>query len=506
MLDPGSRHTIDLVPELRVSYSEARRSGGHVHRLVLHTWSGVRRSGARGAVLAMIAVATCRSDSGHSCAQDMAAHDWTSALERCEAEYARSKDLARAVDAATAAFYLDRLDDVVRLANLALTGATSADAHYLLGSAALRRGDHSAAISHLETAVKLHGEIGAARAESRDYHQLAGTRYQLGEYQAAQRAEVAGRDAAERAHDLRMMVYLDIARADIQRRIGDLPGAEASIERALREASVPDDRATALLKRGALHLDQNHPGLARDPLVQALAIEQAGSKREDILQALHLDLAYVERKAKAFARALDEIEQARVAGTDAMSYHLNRGLVYADMGRLDDANTDFVAAETERLDGTWAWWAPFQRAQVAARQGTLETAIAEDLRAIKQVARLASNAGALGPTVIASHREPYLHLLGLFARQEQWNAVLDVVAAMDSRLLLASREQATDPAPGGDLAAPMRAQGAAIVAGAGLRAVAAWQGRPLAIVVPGGDQILRIDVRDGAVTGTDINT
>ena len=453
-----------------------------------------------------VACTSCRAAPDQSCVRDRGTNDWAAAIVSCEAELERSKDLARAVDAAMAAYYLQRPREVVRLATLALDGPTAADAHGLVGAAQLALGDYQLAIQHLEIGAKLHATAGNARAEARDYHQLSGASYQLGHYQAALRAEAAARNAAERAQDDRMMVFLDIARADILRKLGDLAGAEVAIERALSGARVPSDRVTALLKRGALHLDQGHPSLARDPLTRALEAERAASQpRAPILQALHLNLSYVERKAGAFARALDEMEHAHAAGTDPMSYHLNRGLVYADMGRLNEASNDLAVAEAEKLDGTWAWWVPFQRALVAARLGDTATAMAKDRRAIEQVARLASNSGTFGPTVVASHREPYFHLLGLLAMQQRWPEVLDVIAAMDNQQMLDSRELATDPAPaGGSGTTPALPSAQPLVPGAGQRAAATWQSRLLEIVVPSGERIWRIDIRDGSASGTDV--
>jgi hypothetical protein len=460
--------------------------------------------------LSLACLTGCRSSSEPRCAHDLAAHDWAAAYASCQAELEATRDLARATDAARAAYYLQRPRDTARLATLALSGPTAADAHNLLGSAQAMLGDNGAAANHLEIAARLHAAAGNASAEARDDHQLSGVSYQRGDYQAALDFEAAARRAAHRAHDDRMIVFLDIARADILRKIGDLRGAELEIERALAEAIEPEDRVVALLKRANLHLDQGHPALARDPLTRALDEEQrAALPRAPYLEALHLNLSHVERKAQAFTRALDELEQAKQAGADTLPYRLHRGLIYADMGRLTEANADLIAAEAEQLDGQWSWWVPFQHAQIAARLGDVATAIAEDQRAMQQVARLASSSGAFGATVVATHREPHLHLIGLFAARQRWNDVLDVVATMDSQLLLDSRELALDLAPSATsgvrpIASSGTAPAAALAPGATQRALEAWRGRRLEIVVPGGERLWRIDIHDGAVTGHDV--
>lgn len=461
---------------------------------------------ALGAIAALGLAIAWRSGTGHRCVHDLESRDWKAAFASCQAEFEATKDLARATYAAEAAYYLQRPHDAVRLATLALSGPTAADAHNWLGSAELALGNYGPAEKHLEVAAQLHAASGNASGESRDDHQRSGVAYRRGDYAAALRFEASARNAATRARDGRMVVFLDIARADILRGIGDLRAAEDEIERALREASEPEDRVVALLKRGELHLDQGHPALARDPLTRALEEERRATlPRVTILKALHLNLAYVERKARAFSRALDEMEQARRAGTDAMSYRLNRGLVYADMGWLAVASADLAAAEAERLDGDWAWWVPFQRAQVAAQLGDTATAIVEDHRAMQQVAKLAGSSGAFGPTVVATHRAPHLHLIGLLAAQQRWDAVLDVVAAMDSQLLLDSKEAASDvaPSPPGPVRpAPREVNPPA--PDAVRRAVEAWRSRRLEVVVPGGERLWRIDVDSGKVAGYNV--
>ena len=463
----------------------------------------------RGILAVAGACLACHAGSDHRCRGDLGARDWAAAYLSCQAELGATGDLTRASDAAMAAYYLQRPRDAIRLATIALAGPTTGDAHSLIGAAYLVLDDFGPAETHLEIAARLHAEAGNAAAEARDQHQLSGVAYGRGDYQGALDAEAKARRAASRAHDDSMVVFLDIARSDILRRIGDLRGAEVEIERALAEVRSSEDRVVALLKRGEVHLDLGHPALAREPLTRALEEERRATlPRALLLVGLHLNMAYVERKAHAFQRALDEVEQARQIGTDTMSYRLNRGLVYAEMGRLAEAAADFIAAEAEPLEGEWSWWVPFQHALAAARLGDVPTAIAEDQRAMQQIAKLASHAGAFGPTVVAAHREPHLHLIGLLAAQQHWSEVLDVVATMDSQLLLDSHEAAPDRAPSSAAATPGRTRAVAatrtVAPGAVHRAIEAWRGRHLVIAVPGGDRLWRIDVRDGAIAGRDV--
>ena len=53
--------------------------------------------------------------------------------------------------------------------------------------------------------------------------------------------------------------------------------------------------------------------------------------------------------------------------------------------------------------------------------------------------------------MIANHREPHLHLIGLLAAQQRWAGVLEIVALLDSQALLDSRTfQPTEDIPGLD--------------------------------------------------------
>lgn len=461
-------------------------------------------------VLAACGVA-CSGSPELDCAHDRKARNWAAAIVSCERELERTSDPRRAIDAAFAAYYLRRPADELRFATRALAGGAgvAADASYYAGHAEFVLADYRSAAHHLELAATLYAQAGNASAAAGAQQLRAGAWAQLGDYARALDADEAARAAAVQAQDARMVLFVDLARARILRDVGDLRAAEAVVELALGEAREPADRVLAQFQRGILHIDQGHPALARAPLTEALAAETAAAApRGYVIDALHLNLAFVARKAQEFSRALEELELASRAGTDRMSYRLNRGLVFADMGRLAEAGADLDAAEAEHPGGAWAWWVAFQRAKVAARSRDLPTAIAADQLAIERVARVAAKAGGLGPTVIAKHREPHLHLIGLLAQDHSWIDVLEVVAMMDGQSLLDSREPAFDAGPTSALEppeSPAASEHARPWApNATARAVDAWRGRRLVIVVPGGDRVWRLDVRDGQVTGRDV--
>ncbi|HSR95443.1 MAG TPA: CHAT domain-containing protein [Kofleriaceae bacterium] len=457
--------------------------------------------------MAIACATACSYQPTHRCVEDIDARRWQSAYEICQAEYQTTRDPARAIDGAKAALYLHRPDEMLRLAPLGLSApATVAVAHYLLGTAYVQLEECADARDHLEPAVKLLGASGDARTETRAQQQLSGAYFGLGEYQRALDALAASREAALRVNDDSMTNVVHMARADILIAIGDLAGAEGAVEQALATARNSSSRVHALLRQGTLHIEQKHAALARDPLARALREEhEAPEPRRPVLEALHLLLSFVERKAGAYPQALEQIRLARETAADDASYPLYRGQVMLEMGDAEGARRELAAAEPAKLHGDPSWKVPFSLARAEALLHNAEGAIAADRRAIQSVASLALKSGVFGPTVIASHREPHLHLIGLYAAHHRWDDVLEVVAAIDGQSLLDSTEVSADQAPN-TIARPLPTRPEALAPSwnEARRAVDAWRGRHLTIIVPGGDRVWRLDVADGHVEGTDI--
>lgn len=432
-----------------------------------------------------------------SCRDELQAQRWTSALELCEREVQRHGDPRSALSAATAAFYLDRHPDVVRLVSPLLVGELAAEAHALLGGATMRLEQPDRAAFHLGVALTLHATAGAWAAAARDAHQLAGLRFLNGAYQAALAALDVSFAGASRAGDQRMMLYYEIARADLLRGVGAYRAAEVALERARQQSHDRDDSVLVRLKQGLLYIDDGNWALARSPLEGALADEVAGARRADILPALHLNLAYVERKAAAFDASTRHLEAAR--SSDSFSFHMNLGLVLRDRGKLTEAEREMAEAESLGPRGQWRWWVPFNRGLVATARGDLDAAARFHRIALERVDELASQAGAWGPSLVASLRQPHLALVAIHAERGDWAAALEVVAAMDGQALLDSTLAPVDRAL--EVVASPRARPANRVPWRAEQLVAAWQGRRLVIIVPGGDQVWRLEIRDGAISG-----
>jgi len=451
-------------------------------------------------VLGCVLAAGCGRPS--RCDELIARSSWLEALSACESAYARTSDPAHGLSAARAALYVGRYADATRLATALLPGPRAADARTMLGATALANSERGEAIVQLTLALVLHASAHDSRGIARDAHQLAGVRVQLGELGTARRLLETASRAADRAADRHMQVLVDLASADIACATGDLAAADRWAAHALVSADNPGDVVVARFKQGYVRLEAGHSALARSALERALADELAApSPRDQFVAAARLNLAYLSRKAGRYDEALAGIEQARAAGLEDMDYHMHRGLVFADRGELARADVELTAAEAAGPEGEWRWWVAYHRALLAGKSGDAVAHERLGREAVARVAALAVSSREYGPSVIAKFREPHLDLIGLLASQGRWNDVLEIVAFMDAGTLLASREAAGELTPSSlSLGTPTRSR-PEVLDDVVARVLAAWRGRHLVILVPGGSQIWRLDLRDGVVTG-----
>lgn len=442
-----------------------------------------------------------------SCVELFKAEQWAAAAERCSQELATREDPTIRLYTTKVLRYLGRCEEADRNARPLIPGPHAADAELVLGGCALARNDLRTAEQHLERAMSMHGEAGKFAEQARDAQQLSGVRFRQGEYKLALQVLELSHAAATRANDDQMKVFVEMSAAQILRAIGDLRGAEQRISRALDQARDPGDRALAHFMRGLVQMEQGLVAPARSTLEGFLAVHRgAPTPQTEFVAAALLNLASLDRKAgtpAALAEALGRVEDARRFGIDEMEYRLNRGIILGDLGRLAEATADLRAAEAAGPPGEWSWWVPYQAALVATKAGDVEGAIAAGRRSIAKVTELATRSGAYGPTVIASLRQPHVHLIGLLAKRQAWREVLNVVTTLDAHALLDSREAPSDvlPSSASPLVPPAPTRRPLGEASAVLDA---WRGRRLVIVVPGGDRIWRLVMRDGALDGRDL--
>ncbi|HWU87377.1 MAG TPA: hypothetical protein VN253_08880, partial [Kofleriaceae bacterium] len=328
-----------------------------------------------------------------SCRELVDAEQWAAALPRCSVAYDGSRDPRSGLGAARAAYYLQKCEAAERFARALIPGPEAANAEFVLGGCALMQRELDTARDHLQRAMAMHEQDGKLAEQARDAHQLAGVWFARGEYLKGFEALKVARDAAVRASDARMQVYVDIAASDFHRAVGDRRTAEQEIGRAVAEARDPGTLATAHLKEGIFQIEAGLLGPAQSTFERALIEERRLQmpRPQHVVGAL-LNLAYLDRKAgtaDGLARALERVEEAHRLEGDEMSYRLNRGMVLAELGRLAEATADLRAAEAAGPTGEWSWWVPYQAALVATKAGDLQGAIEACGRSIAKVTELA---------------------------------------------------------------------------------------------------------------------
>ncbi|HSK03221.1 MAG TPA: tetratricopeptide repeat protein, partial [Kofleriaceae bacterium] len=428
---------------------------------------------------------------------------WDDAFAQCSLEYIASRDPAIGREAARAAYFRADNDEAARIASELVLGPQVADASYVLGSVALVRGELDEAREHLERALSIHTQQGKLREQTRDAFQLAGAWLKLGEYGRSLDALEVLRATARRTSEHRMLVFAHLGSASIHRAIGDLDRAEEEAELAAANAQHPDDLLDAQFRKGLLQLDVGHHERARASFERVLADGDPASVRHaKLMDAAHLNLVYIDLKAGRPEDALQRLEAHRGEHGEVM-YRLLRGLVRADMGKLAEARADLRLAEAARPRGELSWRVPYHAALVETAAGRIDAAVAASERAIAKVTDLAARSGTYGSEVIATHRQPHFHLIGLHAARRDWDKVLGVVATLDAHALIDSRAAPAELAPSVGaplvLPAPPRAE-----LGDPDAVVDAWRGRLLVIAVPGGDRAWRLVLRDGALDGRDL--
>lgn len=459
---------------------------------------------ARTAIVVALAVLLLSGENSRPlarCRADLRRQHWAAAQASC----AQAEEPEARLGAARAALYRADYAAALAFAKDALPTRYVGDAHMLAGAAlfgladisedASRGARYAEAAAHLTAAFALHVAARDAHGVVSDTQQLASLRRELGDYQAALALAELSCQAAAASADHGLIVAANVALVDILRELGRFQEAESLLARVDERWLDGFNRGWVLLKRGVLHIEADEWRLARDPLTRAFEEEmRASPPRPDLLESLALNLAWIERKAGALDKSLAYLEHARRAGAGAMFLHLNRGLTLAAANRLEEAASDLAVAEEAGPLGQWLPWVTLQRGLVAHRRGDDALAAACFTRAMDAIDALASGSGAGAPSVIARNREPHLALVGLHAARGDWRAVLDVVARMDASALLASTAAAAELAPS-SLDPPQRpaphAQRVPVA-----QILAAWRDRRLVVIVPGGERVWRLELRD----------
>ena len=450
-----------------------------------------------------------------ACEREVRSGDRRAGLELCLRVYRDTGDQRALYWAAKAHLFLGEIDDAEQLAHRLSAGALDGDAHWMLSYLALRQSRLREAQLQALLASNAHMIAGDRRGLAGDAVLLSQAAWRAGDFTGSLRAADEALTLAVQLGESHTEILGYIARADALRRIGDVPGAAATLETATERATDPCDRTWTRLKRAMCSIDAGQEGLA---IAQLRAAAQANERCQsrDVTLQVAMNQAWLLRKqdpATALSK-LDEVVKLDEEGADTL---LLRGYIAADRG--DFAAADQHLTRAESLDpphADWPWEIACAHAELfEQRGGAFDDLLAEYhyRRSTALVGALRATAQARSAFVVASHRGPYDGLIALLARDGRWRdalgAILDLDASDMLRATTVERVEHYRPVPDDDVPAPSPV----VTPRPSVDAVlSAWRSRDLVIVMarsdrqigPGNERVYRLHIRDGEVTGEDV--
>lgn len=361
-----------------------------------------------------------------TCASLSEARAWSDAAPVCRAEYTHTRAADDGIRLALALTYSGHADEGAELAASlvdASHGALGADAAYLAGRAALARGEHRAAATLLSRAIE--GHQGDPSKIARDAQQLAGVHEACGEFQRGLDVATEALRALESKPEPRMTIYLEIARSDLLRRLGDDVGAQLALDRAAPLLETDDDRSWWELKRGIVDLDAER-FVSADTRLRALR-ERAISPQ--IRGAVDVNLAWLADHAGRGADAEALLREALEAGIKPLD------VAYARAGMARRRGDPAAAAQllapfaNAPLEDEWQWDIPLELARIERARGHRAAAEADYRRAMAAITARQRNDGRRIPST--NQRRVYDELFDLLAEQTRWHEALAVLVELD---------------------------------------------------------------------------
>jgi tetratricopeptide (TPR) repeat protein len=441
-------------------------------------------------------VCSCKSD---SCEDVIERRNWTRASTICLDAYHRTGRPADGAAAARSLLVLEKFDEAEQIARQLTTSDRAGDALMALASTEARRPDSDLGLARYREALATYLRTNHHAGASRAAHELARVWLLRGDLHRATQASQLAIDEAEHGGDLVMQQYAWLGHSELMRQQGLLVAAEKGLARVAGLSRTPQDLAWVAILRGILYIEMELDGLARAELDRVQQLAASAPIPPSIRLAAHLDLAWVDRRAGELRRAMAHVDEAAKIDADDVDVHVNRALVLADQGLLDDAAAELQRAADD--DDGRTWWVAYNQGLVASKRGDVPGELAAFQRSSEAVRERAQGAGALASDLAASHRQPFLRLIGVHARAGRWIEALRVVMQLDALALLATERAppASATGPGAERAAPAAAPPSPTLEPAAV--LAAWSGRSLSILVSDEVSLWRLDVRDGEITG-----
>jgi tetratricopeptide (TPR) repeat protein len=450
--------------------------------------------------ISSLLLATIACGTEPSCRELAASKAWKEAAKVCVAAYQQNGVIEDGADACRSLLWSGSPEEAERLANTLTTSRRAGDAQLVLAEVFLRRKEVAQALSKYRASLVAYRIEGNLAGASRAAHGLAGAQLNLCEFADATESSELALDLAEQAGDLQMQLYARLGHTDLLRRQGLLKEAETGLALARGLARTPRDRAWVALKQGILFMDLGLDIPAQLELMHVLELGRETPLPPAIEMGAHLNLAWVTRRLRDLTTARKHVEAAAAFRARDIAVYINRAMVLADAGEIQAASAEIALATELKPESDQAWWLFYNQGRIAVRHGDEELARKAFERSIESVRSLTASAGSYAPDLAASHRLPFSRLIGVHARRGRWHDVLALVMELDSLSLLSTERVAPDRPR--DLSTP---SGAPTIARPPLPSVAAvieaWKGRPLVILASDEEQMWRLQLRDGRLSG-----
>ncbi|MEJ7734279.1 MAG: hypothetical protein WKG00_34425 [Polyangiaceae bacterium] len=245
-----------------------------------------------------------------SCPDLVEEESWAAAKVSCRAELDAGGSAETAPDLGRALMNSGDDAGALEMAMRALQAGPSTAALRVAGTAQDRLGGSTNIAAGRE---KLHAALAASEEEGDDDGvaraalALAGSFWRESRFEAVDRwlraAETTAREPEPRTRGT-----VAIRRGDLQRRLGDADGAEATYARAEQHLGpFPTKLGWLLLKRGKLHLERGSPSAARPLFEEALQIADAAGQA-DVQRAARVSLAEIARLEGDTAEGFSRLE------------------------------------------------------------------------------------------------------------------------------------------------------------------------------------------------------
>jgi tetratricopeptide (TPR) repeat protein len=416
------------------------------------------------------------------------------AVAACQEEYKRTEDPRTGAHLANALRRAGDLDGAGNLASALIATSASADALYVLGKIAIKRGQLDVAEQRLRDAAELHrgeGRLGELAKDQLASGELANARERYADALIAlDRCISAAREGSDRSTEGNCR----LAAAHVLVTIGYGTGAWRELSRAEPLLATDSDRTSLELARGNYYQERGENEQAVNSFRRALALaERAALPR--MARSIHLNLVYSLARIGQLDEAARHARRAEILSRgDEWLARRREALARIALLRGDRAGAARLAEEALASTREDAHDERYEieslRAEIALGQGDAVAAESWARRAIDDIEQMRAKQAALQlRTWVMTHRwEPYELLFASLARRGDAAGALIAFERWQGRALL---DRLVAVGGGGALEQGLPAAGHGTAEPAALRElreldklITSLQGSPLATPAP----------------------